>query len=91
MRNHLLELLWIARLTLPHDIEFTDFKNPDNIMVTLNGAGFPIFVTFIEGGTEIGDTKNALDLFLQSVTDLINARRCPFYLSRHVMLKQYLQ
>ena len=60
VRNELLKLLWDARLTLPHDIEFTDFKNSDNIMLKLNAKGIPLNVIFLEGGTEIHGTKGAL-------------------------------
>lgn len=60
VRNELLKLLWDARLTLPHDIEFTDFKNSDNIMLKLNAKGIPLNVIFLEGGTEIPGTDNAL-------------------------------
>jgi hypothetical protein len=90
-RNMLLELLWLARLTLPHNIEFTDLKKLDNIMIRVNQLGVPVSVIFVEGGTEIGNTTNALTLFLDTMASLISALRSPFYQSRHLMLRQYLR
>lgn len=55
-----MEMLWNARLKLPHDIEFVDLKNADNIMVKLDRSGVAIGVMFVEGGIEIAGTKNAL-------------------------------
>jgi hypothetical protein len=59
-RSWLMEMLWNARLKLPHDIEFVDFKNADNIMLKLDRSGVAIGVMFLEGGVEIAGTKNAL-------------------------------
>lgn len=60
-------------------------------MLKLDGKGLPVHVMFLEGGTEIYGTNNALCLFLEMVTDLIKARQSPFYQARHVTMMQYLQ
>jgi tRNA A-37 threonylcarbamoyl transferase component Bud32 len=51
-RNRLLEVIWQARVLLPHNIEFMDFRNPDNIIIQTDDEQWPLRAIFLEGGME---------------------------------------
>lgn len=75
----LLRRVWDTRLLFPYNVEFVDFKNMENIMVNVNSCGWTTNVMFIEGGTIINDTDNALGLFFETLCDEISGRQCACY------------
>jgi hypothetical protein len=78
-RNSLLEVIFEARLQLPLDIEYVDFKNLSNIMVKRDVRDKPIRAVFIEGGKENKDSGGAFYLFVEMIAHSLSATRCECY------------